>query len=177
MLQPASQNRRLTGRWVGHYVQRGQRHPIEAELIHNGERLSGTMRDLETDFEMSVFELAAESGLPPGADEAIIAWLRRNCPGNANRPIRAAMSVPSGSSLEGTLRGRMVQFVKTYQGDSFCGYQVGEERVGRSVAGHTVQYRGELSEDGTRIEGAWWIDANPQEGVRRSEGTFVLKCE
>jgi hypothetical protein len=159
---------------VGHYVQRGQSRPIEAELSQRGERLSGTMCDLETDFEMSLFELVAESGLPPGADETILVTLRQACPGNANRPIRAAMSVPPSSTLEGTLRGRAVQFVKAYQGESFCGFQVGEQRVGQRVTGHHVHYRGELSDDGRRIEGSWWIDANPQEGVRRSEGTFVL---
>jgi hypothetical protein len=160
---------------VGHYVQHGQHHPIEAELVHNAERLSGTMHDLETDFEMSVFELAAESGLPPGADETIMSSLRRCCPGNANQAIRATMSVPSSSNLEGSLRGRRVQFVKTYQGESFSGFRIGEQRVGCSVAGHAVHYRGELSDDGTRIEGAWWIEARPEEGMRRSEGTFVLR--
>jgi len=54
---------------------------------------------------------------------------------------------------------------------------VGERRVGENVAGHGVHYRGRLSDDGTTLEGTWWIEADPGRAVRRTEGTFLLRRE
>ena len=66
----------LTGRWIGHYREMGQEHPITAELVETGKRLSGSMRDGHPNSEHSVFEAALGAGLPPGADEQIEAQLR-----------------------------------------------------------------------------------------------------
>jgi hypothetical protein len=70
----------LTGRWLGHYQQHDRAHLITAEFLQAGERLTGSMRDRETQSEYSVFQLAAEQGLPPGADEQIVAALREMVP-------------------------------------------------------------------------------------------------
>ncbi len=166
--------RTLTGQWTGYYVQRDKRRDLAADLTQVGDRLRGGMRDLETQFELSVFEMAVEGGLPPGADELIVSRLRRQFPELPAEPIRAAMSLPSRSSLEGHVRGRTVYFLKTYQGEAFSGYRIGDHKVGVQLAGHAVHYKGVLAADGNCIEGTWWMDAQPQIGVPRAEGIFVL---
>jgi hypothetical protein len=68
-----------------------------------------------------------------------------------------------------------VSFLKTYQGTSFGGYQVGNQLVGFQKSDHEVHYEGRLSPDGLVIEGRWWIDANPVEAIPRAEGLFRLR--
>jgi hypothetical protein len=165
----------LTGRWSGHYQQFGTPHPISAHLVQQGVRLSGSMRDGETNSERSVFEAAMEAGLPPGADEEIIARLREQYPDvPASAPVRAVTSLPAESVLEGMVQGRQVYFLKTYQGEHFSGLRVGNRRVGRTVDRHEVHYQGKVNADGTVIEGNWWIEPT-QRGERRAEGSFQLK--
>src|SRR5262249_39918219 len=165
----------LTGDWLGHYVQRDQPRGLVAAFRQDGERLAGTMRDLETEFERSVFDLAAQGGLPPGADEQIVSHLRSQFPDQAEGPIRAASSLPPESALEGAVRGDRVEFLKTYQGEAFTGFAVGRRRVGVTTPGHSVHYAGKLSPEGDALEGVWWIDADPERGTRRTEGTFLLR--
>jgi hypothetical protein len=166
----------LTGRWSGHYRQHGVPHPISARLRQDGLQLSGTMEDGETGTERSVFEAAMDAGLPPGADEEIIARLREMYPDlPRSTPVRAMTILPSASVLEGTVQGRQVSFLKTYQGMHFAGFRVGNERVGRTVDRHSVHYQGELNAEGTVLTGRWWIE--PTLGERRTEGTFELRRE
>jgi hypothetical protein len=165
----------LTGRWIGHYSQRDQQRGLEAELSQDGQQLSGSMRDAQTTFEVSVFEMAADGGLPPGADEQIVSALRRQFPDEPNSPIKATSTLPTDSRLEGRVHGRTVEFLKIYQGEAFCGYRVGERQVGTTLAGHSVSYQGQVSPDGNTIEGRWFISADPTRGTRRSEGSFVLR--
>jgi hypothetical protein len=165
----------LTGRWLGHYQQHHRVHPIAAEFVHAGERLTGSMRDQETQSEYSVFQVAAEAGLPPGADEQIVAALREMVPDAPSGPIRYVSHLPPESALEGRVNGNDVYFLKTYQGASFGGYRVGDKLVGQKKAGHSVHYRGQLRPDATEIEGVWWIEADPDGGTRRTEGLFTLR--
>jgi hypothetical protein len=165
----------LSGRWVGCYRQQGREYPITADFAHAGDHLSGSMRDGHPDRECSVFEAAADAGLPPGADEQIEARLREMVPDRGSGPIRYVSQLPPESILEGRCTGRTVRFRKTYRGTSFGGYRVGEQFVGIRRAGHDVEYEGLLSADGLVIEGRWWIDADPGGGVRRSEGEFRLR--
>jgi hypothetical protein len=133
------------------------------------------MRDVETEFEFSVYELVAEGGLPPGADEQIISSLRQRYPGNANQPIRAVMTLPPDSTLEGRIRAQRVEFVKLYQGQAFSGFRMGEQRIGITQEASAVYYRGELNSDHDRIEGTWRI--NPTEDSQGAEGGFLLLRE
>jgi hypothetical protein len=165
----------LSGRWVGHYTQRDRPHPIEAMLRQDGSRLSGWMRDGETQFERSVFEVAAEAGLPPGADEQIIAQLRQTVPGAGSARIRYVSQLPSDSVLAGGVKGQRAWWLKTYQGTEFGGYRVGEEAVGVEITNPEVHYEGSISADGSVIEGRWWIDARADQGTTYTEGTFVLR--
>jgi hypothetical protein len=165
----------LTGRWVGHYLQRGQQFPITADLKQVGQRVSGSMHDGRPDRECSTFEAACDAGLPPGADEQIEAKLREAVPDAAAGPIRYVSHLPTASALEGRCSGKTVYFVKTYQGTSFGGYKVGDKLVGVQKDGHAVHYEGYLSSDGLVIEGRWWIDADQEYAPRRSEGLFTLR--
>jgi hypothetical protein len=164
----------LTGRWIGHYFQHGQAHPIVADLLQDGERLTGSMRDGQTDHEYSVSEIALEEGLPPGADELIVESLRQVVPDVPSGQIRYISHLPSDAILEGRCLGRIVSFLKTYQGISFGGYRVGDKLIGVEMEGQAVHYEGRLSADGRAIEGRWWIDADPEAGTQRTEGDFEL---
>jgi hypothetical protein len=164
----------LTGRWIGHYFQHGQAHSIVAVLLQDGERLTGSMRDGQTDHEYSVFEIALKEGLPPGADEQIVEKLREVVPDVPSRQIRYVSHLPSDAILEGRCRGRTVSLLKTYQGVSFGGYRVGDKLIGVEMEGQAVHYEGRLSPDGRTIEGRWWIDARPEAGTQRAEGDFEL---
>lgn len=164
-----------TGQWRGHYLQHDRARAIVAEWHHAGERLTGTMHDLDPACERSVFEMAVEAGLPPGEEEQIIAWLRAQFPDAPGVPIRSVTHLPPISVLEGTVRGRTVYFRKTYEGERFSGYRVGDRYVGVTIALHVVYYSGQLSDAGTHLEGRWWIQQAPEHGGHRTEGGFVLR--
>lgn len=159
----------LTGEWTGFYRQHDHVRPISARLVQDGDVLTGTMSDVETDFEMTVTELAQEAALPPGADEVITAKLREVMP-EATGPIRAVAKLPEHSVVEGRINGDRVEFIKTYQGEHFSGYRVGEQLVGIPHANHQVLYSGMAF--GDVIEGKWLICAG--QGTR-AEGDFELR--
>jgi len=165
----------LSGAWAGHYYQTGTAHPIRMDLVQEGDRLRGSMRDSDTESEKSVFEAALDAGLQPGADEQIVASLRELFPEERDAPIRATSRLPALSLIEGTARGRQVEFTKTYQGEHFVGYRVGGQQFGLTVEQHAVHYRGEVSADGASLEGRWWIDPAPAAHVVRTEGNFELR--
>jgi hypothetical protein len=165
----------LTGRWIGYYVQRGEQYPISADFLEAGEHLSGFMHDGQPDRDCSVFEAAAEAGLPPGMDEQIEAKLREMVPGAPVSPIRYVTHLPTNSILRGRRSGQTVSLLKSYQGTSFGGYQVGNQLVGIRKADHEVHYEGQLSPDGMVIEGRWWIDADPVHEIPITEGQFQLR--
>ncbi|MBX7106624.1 MAG: hypothetical protein K1X57_21295 [Gemmataceae bacterium] len=167
----------LTGRWSGAYEQHGREGPIEAEFqVDDAGRLTGTMRDLVTDQDLSLFDAAASAGLPPGYDEQVEARLREVFPDQAAQPIRFVSHVPPDSDLEGEVEGIHVRFRKTYRGESHSGYRVGDNvLIGGLVNNHAVNYRGKLGPDGQTIEGRWWIDADPERRTPRDEGSFQLR--
>jgi len=165
----------LTGRWTGSYMQAGQERPISADLVQEGATLRGSMRDGEPDRECSLFEGAVQAGLPPGADELIDAKIRSMFPDAGSEPIRWVSHLPEESRVEGRCDGDVVSFTKTYMGSSFSGYKVGDKMVGTEAEGHAVHYQGQLSRDGSLIEGRWWIDADSDLGSRRTQGLFALR--
>jgi hypothetical protein len=170
-----SSPRSLTGRWVGHYSQHAQSHPIVATLHQAEDRLTGSMQDVRTEGECSLFDATAAAGLPPGADEEIEAKLRELVPGAPAEPVRYAWHLPPDSALDGRLAGSRVYFLKTYHGKSVSGFRVGSSLVGSEAEDHSVHYEGELRPDGDRIEGRWWIEADPSRGTQRTEGAFELR--
>jgi hypothetical protein len=166
----------LTGRWIGHYLQRGQQHPITADLVQTADSLSGSMCDGQPDAECSLFDFAAAAGLPPGADEQIEAGLRKSVPEARAARIQYVWRLPADSVLQGRRAGKAVSFVKTYKGASFSGFKLGEKLLGAEQPAHPVHYEGELSHDGTVLEGRWWIEGDTTApGKHRTEGEFMLR--
>lgn len=168
-----SSDRNLTGTWVGEYFQHGQPHPIVAEFLHEGDVLTGSMRDGTPDKDLSVTEVTA--GEAPGTDERVVATLRSMFPDQPAAPIRYLSHLPEASTLEGHVRGTGVTFLKSYQGSHYGGYKVGDVVVGQQIDGHTVHYSGRLALDHNGMEGRWWIA--PVSGVteHRIEGSFILR--
>ena len=134
----------------------------------------GTMVASDTESEQSLFAAAAEAGLPPGADEKMDEQIRRLLPDAGNQPIRGKAILPTHSLLEGTVSGRFVRFKKVYQGQHFVGFEVGEQRVGRTIEGHCVHYSGRVSSDRMEITGNWTI-LEPETGRANAQGSFVLR--
>lgn len=165
----------LTGRWIGYYLQRGEQYPISADFGEDGEHLSGFMYDGHPDRNCSVFEATVEAGLPPGMDEQIEAKLRAMVPDAPGGPIRYVSHVPTNSILRGRRSGQTVSFLKSYQGTSVSGYQVGTHLLGIQKADHEVHYEGRLGPDGQVIEGRWWIDADLVYATPPTEGQFHLR--
>jgi hypothetical protein len=167
--------RNLSGLWVGEYHQQNSPHPISLELRHEGEDLTGSMTDGDTDKESSVFDATAAAGLPPGADEQIVAKLTEMFPDTPADSIRYVTHLPPESRVEGWVRDSTVYFLKTYEGTHFGGYKVGDRVVGQVTENHSVHYKGMLSPDGREIEGRWWIESEPGPGGHRNEGSFSLR--
>jgi hypothetical protein len=165
----------ITGRWVGAYFQHGREHPLTADFAQIDSHLQGKMTDGVTEFESSVFDAAMEAGLPPGADEQIVANLRKQRPDLPPGPIRATATLPSASILEGEVQGQTVRFRKTYLGEHFTGWRVGNCLIGSTVNVHVVQFRGRLSDDANSLEGQWFVDGDQKTGMRRLEGGFILR--
>jgi hypothetical protein len=165
----------LTDRWVGNYYLNGSPWPIEANLVQTDEHLTGSMRDVVTDKELSVTEVAHEAGLPPGGDEQIVDRLRRMFPDAPATPVRYVTHLPPDSTLQGWVKHPEVYFLKTYAGTHYGGYQIGDKLVGFQKTTHFVHYGGRVSSDGDEIEGKWWIDAEPGQEQRRAEGSFTLR--
>jgi hypothetical protein len=165
----------VTGRWEGNYYQHDRSHPISAHLSQAGEHLTGSMTDGETDQESSVFDIAFRAGLPPGADEQIVNNLRQAFPDAPATPIRYLTHLPPESALEGWVRGTALYFVKTYRGDHYGGFALGDRLVGQRIENHSVHYSGKLKADGSEIEGRWWIEPSEGPGGRRTEGSFTLR--
>jgi hypothetical protein len=165
----------LTGRWTGQYFSHGQGRQITVDLMHEEKRITGSMRDEETDFEEPLFDMAAKIGFPPGADEQIAAHVRRLLPQGGSEPVRCVSRLPSLSVLEGKCQGRIISFIKTYQGEAFSGFRMGDQFLGQKKDRHAVRYEGKLSGDGMTIEGQWHIPAHPEEAGPRTHGRFVLR--
>jgi len=148
----------LSGTWEGTYLQRERPFPISAEIVVEGDHLTGTMRDGAPTRTSSVSEIAAETALPPGADEQIVARLREMFPDSAGQPIQFVTQLHPESTLEGWVRGSTVYFLKAYQGDQFSGYRVGDKLVGhqtdkRHTGSEPRQDAGEQPRRGARAEG------------------------
>src|SRR5437870_1368639 len=95
----------LTGTWFGEYRQHNRPHAIAALLRQSGEVLTGTMRDIEPDQEMSVTEATSDSGDAPGTDERIVARVREMFPDEPAASVRYISHLPPTSTLDGWVRG------------------------------------------------------------------------
>jgi hypothetical protein len=163
----------LSGEWEGHYLQHDEQHRIRAELTQTGNRLSGTMVDVVTEFDHSLDELACEAGMAPGMDESIDAQLRRMFPNACGDEVRIQSVLPSNSRLEGTVAGDYVVFTKTYDGEHRVRYLLGDQGLECVTPSHTVRYDGRIIGEGRAIEGHWVIYGSDPQDVR-GRGTFVL---
>ena len=170
----ADSGNRLTGEWVGYYKQRGRQRGISASIVQDGDQISGTMTDTETDVEVPLPDAVREAALPPGADETIDKQVREAIPGETGEKVRAKSVLPSESSLSGTVDGNNIWFVKAYQGQHFVGYRLGEKAVGQVIEQHSVEYFGQVLKGGTVIEGRWVICESAAPAAL-SQGSFRLQ--
>ena len=157
MTDGKSSRQSLTGEWRGHYLQHGSQHRIIAMFTQEEDRISGHMTDVDTVTEQSLYDAVAEAGFPPGSDEQIAEQLGRLIPHAAKGPITTRSVLPEASTLEGTVSGQFVRFIKTYRGESLHSYQIGDKRIAQTTTSHPVEYSGRLSPDGNTVSGRWTI--------------------
>lgn len=133
------------------------------------------MTDAVLVHEYTLAELRADHGLTAEQEDALLAGIRQYLPAARPRDVTSVSRLPPTAELTGYVHGPVVQFRKQYQGTRWAGWRVGGHHFGGDLPGHAVEYEGELSDDGTRIAGRWWIPANPALGTAAAEGTFELR--
>ncbi len=151
----------VSGSWVGHYEQAGGRHGISMHVAQRGQSFVGRMRDVDT--------LLASRGLlqAHSADD------------ESKRPVvlgeaEVLSTLPEHSIVEGEVAGRIVTFVKRYQGTSSATVRVGDQpSIDFELPGHDVHYHGTLDPGGTELAGHWTIPALAGDGSQRDR--FVLR--
>jgi len=150
---------------------------ITAEFTHDASRLLGFMSDACTRIEGNVSDLMVEQQMPPGTDERIVARIRSMCPGLDAYPVKTLIEIPPLSTIVGQVERTRVEFRKTYRGEFFAGYQVGDRRIGLRGTDQEVIYHGRLNADGTEITGRWRVENIGKAGSfsHRSTGSFVLR--
>jgi hypothetical protein len=135
------------------------------------------MTDSCTEYEGSVADLMLEQDMPPGFDERVVARIRSMCPGLEAFPVRTLVELPPLSIIEGEVEDRQIRFLKTYQGEFFAGYRVGDRRVVVRGMDQEVQFHGVLNVSATEIVGSWRLEGIRQAGSfsHRSTGAFLLR--
>ena len=150
----------LAGHWAGHYLQEGQSHPIAMEVIQDGERIRGTMRDRDT--------LAISDG---SSDRELVEVLDEIFQSPGGDPIEVLSNLPALSTLEGHIDGKTVYFLKRYQGSHSFHIWQGDNELQVDLGEHRVHYRGTTDDCCAKIRGEWWIE---DEGEEEDCGTFEL---
>src|SRR5262249_22532277 len=90
-------------------------------------------------------------------------------------PIRYVTHLPPNSIVQGRRTGQAVYFLKTYQGNSYGGFFVGDRRVGNPKTDPRVHHEWEIIPDGLVIEGRWRIEANAVAGTSETGDKFHLR--
>ncbi len=153
-------NHDLGGDWEGHYVQDGRKHGITMRLAQRGQSFVGSMRDADT-------LLAGTQTLDREVfgDDTMAARLLGE--------VEILAELPERSVVEGEVHGRVVNFMKTYQGPTHTSVRLaGKGEMVFEMTGHAVRYLGTLSTDGAEITGHWTIE--PKDGARLMRDRFTL---
>ncbi|MBN9518230.1 hypothetical protein J0H58_06880 [bacterium] len=165
----------IDGVWTGFYTHRRNRCAITARFAISVGDLRGSMTDTVLVHEWTLAELRADYGMTADQADGVLAGIRAYLPGAAASDVISVSRLPPTAELSGYAQGPVVRFRKQYQGVGWAGWRVGEHLFGCQVPGHAVEYEGELTGDGTRVAGRWWIPANPAAGTVDAEGMFELR--
>lgn len=150
----------LSGDWTGHYEQDGGRHGLSMRVVQRGQSFVGAMRDVDT--LMASREVLHARAADGSQQPEII--------GEAE----VLSSLPEHSTIEGEVEGRLVTFVKSYQGKSSTNVWVpGRAKMQFESPGHQVNYRGTLDATGTELAGHWTIP--PKHGGLVLRDRFLLR--
>ena len=149
----------LTGTWEGHYLQTGRRHGISMQVVQRGQSFVGRMRDVDT-------VLASQEQLrTPNSKNPKVEVI-------TNADVMSTL--PEFSIVEGEVEGRVVTFVKSYQGKSTTSVWVGDTATRTfEFPGHQVNYVGTLDVKGEVLHGHWSIP--PRNGEKALRDRFELR--
>ena len=163
----------LSGRWDGAYAQHGRSFPIQAALKHRGNKLSGSMVDMEPCHNQSLRAMLQESHMSNDEIEQFVAEIRSQFPDTPEGEIDYRSQLPEKSLVDGTVDGRQVSFVKRYEGYMEIEYVLNDLALPDTVHCELIHYTGELSENCNTIAGEWTIPPPDDNGATVS-GTFQL---
>lgn len=149
----------MTGHWRGHYEQSGRCMPIEMIVWQTADSMCGQMLDGITD------PVVGSQTYDPLAGALVV----------VSGEAIVSSELPPISSIEGTVHGSVVRFVKHYQGPT----QVTMRIAGRAEyhverPGHRVRYEGELDAAGEVLRGHWTIPAGAT-GTALDRDRFELR--
>lgn len=148
----------LSGTWHGHYWQAGGSHAISMQIVQRGQSFVGRMTDVDT-LLVSREQLRTQSAGRPGEVFA---------------EAEVMSTVPERSTVEGEVEGRIVRFLKHYQGKTSTSVWVADHASRTfEFPGHQVEYTGTLSAEGDELAGHWQIAATTPEGTLRDR--FLLR--
>jgi hypothetical protein len=143
----------LTGSWEGHYLQNGRRHGISMRVAQRGQSFVGRMRDVDT-LLASQEQLRTPSRTNPKVEQISDA--------------EVMSTLPEYSIVEGEVEGRVVKFVKTYQGKSTTSVWVADTAAMTFESpGHQVSYLGTIDGKGELLTGRWSLTPKPGEKALR----------
>ena len=167
----------LSGNWRGFYANNHSKSRIEVTLNQKGNRLRGSMIDLDNVHEFALEELMRDEDYPPEEISTLENEIRSqfNAPGHA--PVISRVTLPKDSSVYGEINDHLeIKLVKEYIGEPLHEYVVGSESIQIPFPNTPVNYRGQFLADKDRIEGTWEIVAiDPDSGKETIEsGSFAL---
>jgi hypothetical protein len=149
----------LTGRWTGFYrhISEGMPpFPIVAELIQDGNRLSGEMYDQITEVSDTLerFLDVRRAEIPPMQTLQLEETIRLL----GSRTMLVTYRMPDTSDIVGTIHGDQVAFTKSYRGAVVYEATIdGDPFKSKEVTGHKVCYSGRLESEGGFLSGRWIV--------------------
>jgi hypothetical protein len=148
----------LTGRWVGFYRHRWEQlgtYPIVADFCQTGSKITGEMFDQITEQSNYLDDLLEIYG------ENLSSHLRENWVHSIQHlgtEIVHNSRLPDTSDIRGSIKGRRIEFVKSYRGTLECRLTVGERQIGSlRREGHKVHYSGDFDQERMCLTGKWTI--------------------
>lgn len=166
----------FNGEWLGFYVdpRLGQvEFPIRANLTESKGRVRGNMADEMPRQEQTIDDILMLLE-PENPHRANWEWMNETYP-NA----RVITILPKDSKVEGSVLGMSIRFTKTYQGGPQVSIWEGvdPQPLREEHRLHPIEYEGQLSSDGSVIEGRWQIKRRQFFGLwltTLASGTFRL---
>ena len=164
----------VTGNWDGHYEQHGRNFPIELSLRHRGNKVSGSMVDVNGEHTQPLRQLLTDSHMPAAQINEFVEEVRSQFPDSPDGEIEYLSSLPNASLISGEVDGFSISFTKRYEGYLEIEYRLNGLSLIQDAQCENVMYTGKISDDFNLISGNWSISA-PDDFATEISGNFQLE--